>query len=162
MRIKMSNSQKHGRWVSASDGDGVVCSVCGEDPHFLAFDASGYKFCPNCGAKMDEKPGKDEISMNKIPYDQRKAVYEKAISKYGVNKQIWKFMEEVAELQEAVCKYLSGRIGFGFDNVAEEIADVTIMLEQLRLLFDCNDLVNEYIDKKVERLQHNLSKEFPF
>ena len=38
------------------------------------------------------------------------------------------------------------------DKIAEETADVTIMLEQLRLIFGLNDMVCEAMDEKVERL----------
>lgn len=51
----------HGRWNIASDGDGVVCSVCSEDFCTLIHETERFKFCPNCGAKMDlkvERPGR--------------------------------------------------------------------------------------------------------
>ena len=37
--------------------------------------------------------------------------------------------------------------------VFEEIADVQIMLEQLRLIFGLNDLVHEHRDRKILRLK---------
>lgn len=154
----MSNSQKHGRWTLASDGDGVVCSVCGTDFCTLVYHTDDFKFFPHCGAVMDEKPGKDEGKMNTIPYEQRKAVYEKAIKAYGAESQTWKFLEEVAELQDAICKRCFLRDSV--EHVAEEIADVTIMLEQLRIIFGVNDLVCECMDRKVERLKEKL-EEYP-
>lgn len=42
----------HGRWNIASDGDGVVCSICSEDFCTLINETERFKFCPNCGAKM--------------------------------------------------------------------------------------------------------------
>jgi len=50
--------QKHGRWIECEDSLMDVyyeCSVCGE-AFFLdegTPDENCYKFCPNCGAKMD-------------------------------------------------------------------------------------------------------------
>lgn len=43
----------HGRWDMATDGDGVVCSVCGTDFCILLNETDGFKYCPNCGARMD-------------------------------------------------------------------------------------------------------------
>ena len=37
--------------------------------------------------------------------------------------------------------------------VFEEIADVQILLEQLRLIFGLNDLVHEHRDRKILRLK---------
>ena len=158
----MSDFRQHGKWVADYQIVGIMCSECGWYHPPKAFDSHFFRTCPHCGATMDEKPemGKDDVDMNTMPYEQRKAVYEKAIKNYGVNSQVWKFVEEVAELQDAICKSQDERRSL--DNIAEEIADVTIMLEQLRLIFDCNDLVNEYIDKKIARLRDNMREEFPF
>lgn len=43
----------HGKWEDASDLDGVVCSVCGEDFCVLTNENERFKYCPNCGARMD-------------------------------------------------------------------------------------------------------------
>ena len=43
----------HGRWVEADDGDGAVCSVCGEDFCNVYLEVERFNYCPNCGAKMD-------------------------------------------------------------------------------------------------------------
>ena len=43
-----------GRWEDADDGDGVVCSVCREDFCNLIYEIERFKYCPNCGAKMEE------------------------------------------------------------------------------------------------------------
>ena len=58
--------------------------------------------------------------------------------------------------QQAICKILIG--GENFDHLAEEIADATITLEQMRLLFNINDAVCVYMDSKVQRLDNNLRK----
>lgn len=150
----MSKSQKHGRWTLASNGEGVVCSVCGYDYCNVIHETKKFYFCPHCGAEM-ENVG-DETAMNKIPYEQRKEVYMEAIRKHGITSQVWKFIEEVGELQEAISKYRSCRDDA--EHVAEEIADVTIMLEQLRIIFGVNDLVCGYMDSKVERLKEKLEE----
>ena len=43
----------HGRWIEAEDGDGAVCSVCGEDFCNVYLEVERFLYCPNCGAKMD-------------------------------------------------------------------------------------------------------------
>ena len=42
----------HGRWCLADDGDGVVCSECGEDFCNIYLEVERFKYCPNCGARM--------------------------------------------------------------------------------------------------------------
>ena len=52
---------KHGRWIPISDGAWAECSECGEacdvsdNGGMTAFElfCDCYKYCPNCGAKMD-------------------------------------------------------------------------------------------------------------
>lgn len=43
----------HGRWKEADDGDGAVCSVCGEDFCNIYLEVERFNHCPNCGALMD-------------------------------------------------------------------------------------------------------------
>lgn len=45
---------KHGRWYLADDGDGLVCSECGEDFCNIYLEVDRFKYCPNCGAYMRE------------------------------------------------------------------------------------------------------------
>jgi hypothetical protein len=94
--------------------------------------------------------------MNQISYEERQKVYMNALITYGDRKQMVKCLEELAECQQAICKILIG--GENFDHLAEEIADATIVLEQMRLLFNINDRVCEYMDAKVKRLDDNLRK----
>ena len=95
--------------------------------------------------------------MNQIDYNHRSRVYTNALIRYGDEKQMIKCLEELAECQQAICKVLWG--GENFRHLAEEIADATIMLEQMRLMFNINDDVCEFMDTKVKRLEDNLRKE---
>ena len=92
--------------------------------------------------------------MNQIPYEERKKTYMNALIANGDRVQMVKCLEELAECQQAICKILIG--GEDFDHLAEEIADATITLEQIRLMFNINDRVCEYMDAKVQRLDDNL------
>ena len=93
--------------------------------------------------------------MNKIGYGERCEVYAAALERYGVDKQTTKAIEEMSELTKEICKL---KIGDGsLYHLAEEIADVTIMLEQLRIFFDVNDEVCKQMDEKVRRLRRRVS-----
>ena len=95
--------------------------------------------------------------MNRIEYDERRVVYVDAIKRYGRDLQLWVLVEEMSELTKEICKVMRGDGDVAA--IAEEIADVTIMLEQARLIFGANDLVGAYMDEKVMRLRERLLKE---
>lgn len=92
--------------------------------------------------------------MNKIPYEQRVQTYTNALIQYGERNQMTVALEELSECQKEICKILRGE--GNLEHLAEEIADATIMLEQLRLFFAINDLVCEKMDEKIIRLDTRL------
>ena len=94
------------------------------------------------------------IFMNKIPYEQRVQTYTNALITYGEKAQMVVALEELSECQKEICKILRGKGNLA--NLAEEIADATIMLEQLRLFFQVNDLVCQKMDEKISRLDNRL------
>lgn len=94
------------------------------------------------------------IEMNKIPYEERKRIYELAVDRWGIEPQLLMVLEEMSELQKEICKFFRGVNNK--EAIAEETADVTIMLEQLRLIFGNNQNVCEAMDKKMERLAERL------
>ena len=59
MRDKDLVEVVHGRWVEADDGDGAVCSVCGEDFCNVYLEVERFNYCPNCGADMRERKDDD-------------------------------------------------------------------------------------------------------
>ena len=81
-------------------------------------------------------------------------VLHRALDTYGSALQIVVMMEEMSELQKELCKYLRGK--YSPANIAEEIADVEIMLEQMKMLFCCADDVHDVRRRKVERLKERL------
>jgi len=95
--------------------------------------------------------------MNKITYDERKAVYEQALAAYGERAQVLMVIEEMSELTKEICKHFRGRPNI--EELADEVADVTIMLEQLRLIYGLNAKVCEHMDMKVLRLKKRLGME---
>ena len=95
--------------------------------------------------------------MNKIPYEARKEIYQKALSKFGLLSQMVVALEELSECQKEICKCMRGIADL--DHLAEEIADATIMLEQMRLYLNLNDAVSQKMDEKVLRLEEKISKD---
>lgn len=93
--------------------------------------------------------------MNKIDHAARVAVYEKAIARNGMLLQAIVAVEELSEAQKEVCKLL--REQGDLEHLAEEIADATIMLEQLRVMFNLDEAVDRYMDAKVQRLADRLN-----
>lgn len=85
-----------------------------------------------------------------------KYIFEKALAHYGPEAQIKMLYEEMAELQLAVCKH--GRGADNIDNIAEEIADVGIMLDQMRLLFNVETRSREIRLEKVARLAERMNR----
>lgn len=66
-------------------------------------------------------------------------------------------IEELSEVQKELCKVYRGK--GDMEHLAEEIADATIMLEQMRYFFGLNDMVCRKMDAKVQRLDDNLAPE---
>lgn len=75
-----------------------------------------------------------------------------AIRTYGEKEQECQAIEECAELIQAINHKHRGRK----HNIAEEIADVQIMLEQLILINDCADEVMEIHRAKIEILYQRV------
>ena len=78
------------------------------------------------------------------------------IKKYGEYFQVLKAIEECSELSQALCRVVNETCEKGnFDkkvvDMIDEIADVAIMLEQLKIIFHCHDQVKERIDFKINR-----------
>ncbi len=93
----------------------------------------------------------------KIPYNVRKVVYEEAIKTFGTVSQIWMAVEEMSELTKELAKGQRPN-GTSAAALADEIADVTIMMEQLGILFEVNQQVQDRIDFKVERLAQRIEE----
>lgn len=92
--------------------------------------------------------------MNQIPYDERVKVYADALQTFGGGAQLVKALEELTEVQLEIHRALNGRADLA--HLAEEVADATIMLEQVRQMFNINELVCEFMDAKVTRLRQRV------
>ena len=85
---------------------------------------------------------------------ERRDIMLRAIHRYGEAAQIDMAVEEMAELTKALCKVKRATPGATttavIANVIEEIADVQIMLDQLRLIFSRS--TDEVEEDKLRRL----------
>ena len=88
--------------------------------------------------------------------DKNKEVYKRALEIYGEKSQINMMFEEMSELQKELCKSTRGIQNRRM--IADEIADVEIVLGQMKLLFDIENEVVERKEFKVERLMTRLDQ----
>lgn len=86
---------------------------------------------------------------------ERNRVYDAAIEEFGEEMQLMVAVEELAELQKEVIKHLRG-IGIK-PNMIEEIADVEIMLEQMKMMLEIKETEVEKVKEyKINRLMERL------
>lgn len=92
----------------------------------------------------------------------------KIINHYGVMKQLKYFQTEVFELNEAIIRAEEELRTDGFlsiteenkEHIAEEIADVMVILEQLRLHYEISiEEVGKIFKSKVERQLERIKNE---
>ena len=95
--------------------------------------------------------------MNKISYEERATVYADALATFGTGMQLIVALEEMSELQKEITKGLRGDLNKM--HLAEELADATIMLEQVRQIFGVNEQVCEMMDSKILRLRQRIEDE---
>ena len=77
-----------------------------------------------------------------------------ALDTYGAEAQIMMVFEEMAELQKELCKNARGSRNVVL--IAEEIADVEIMLAQMKLHFDIVKETEDWKAIKLHRLKRRL------
>ena len=94
----------------------------------------------------------------KINYLQKK-VLKRAIDQYGADKQRLIVIEELSELQKAIIKQIRKPCQENVGNIAEEIADVYIMLKQLEMMYGIGTAIQGNISYKVKRLKKRLKEE---
>lgn len=85
-------------------------------------------------------------------------LYKRAIEKWGEDSQILKTLEELGELVKALSNYLAIKTTQNAEKVIEEMADVSIMLEQLRYFTFDEFEFQKYREFKLERLENLLDE----
>lgn len=89
--------------------------------------------------------------------DEQKAKCREICKHYGNQNQCLKAIEEMSELQQAIVKVYIGDNG-DLDHVIEEIADVCIMMEQLKFIFDPIGIdmrmkINMKLNRQLKRME---------
>ncbi|MFA6860494.1 MAG: hypothetical protein WCR30_03815 [Clostridia bacterium] len=95
--------------------------------------------------------------------EDRLKMYEEAIKKWGLNSQLDQLIEEMAELTIALSKYKRKYTNGEYagnskidENLIEELADVSLVLEEMRIHFG-EEKVEEIMTQKMKRLESYLS-----
>lgn len=91
-------------------------------------------------------------------------ILKRAVYKYGPKTQEIKAVEELGELQQAICKVLLenehghlGAVARETEHMFEEIADVEIMLDQIRIIYsEADQSVAAWRAKKLHRLAERM------
>lgn len=83
---------------------------------------------------------------------------EKIVQHYGIRKQVKKFAEEAYELEEAVIEAYEICADERLAHVAEELADVMVLWEQIRLYHGIptqtiQGIVTEKINRQLKRME---------
>jgi hypothetical protein len=81
-----------------------------------------------------------------------------AIRTFGKENQTFVAIEELSELQKELCKLLRGNCD-NFEHIAEEIADVEIVLWELVEMMKLGDMVDMYRAFKLQRLKSRIAIE---
>lgn len=92
--------------------------------------------------------------------EEEKALYKQAQIKWGFQFQRNLCIEDCSELIQELVKFGREINGSTVQSIAEEIADVKIMLGQMEMMFHNSDLVKEAKERKLKRLAELLDNEF--
>lgn len=84
------------------------------------------------------------------------AICQAALETFGKELQVTMAIEEMSELTKELCKNSRGQENT--THIAEEIADVEIMLQQMVMLFDCAGQVETFRRYKLERLAGRIEE----
>ena len=97
--------------------------------------------CKREKAKMDTEANDD--------------LYSRAVNTFGETSRLILAIEEMSELTKELSKYIRGRQNVG--GICEEMADVEIMLEQLKIVFRNRAAVDYHRSQKLQRLGDKLN-----
>lgn len=130
------------------------CSDCGTKVN------AHTSICPICGKSyqpaFDGEPHIDELEENDVRF---------IVEHYGGQHQLQMLQEELAELIQAISKYQRSanevELAAAIDKVAEETADVEIMLKQSAIIMRYSEpeftkIKNKYIYEKIERQYNHI------
>lgn len=101
-----------------------------------------------------------EVDDHNVIINKQEEIFKKSIKIYGKDAQCRQAMEECAELIQAINKCLRyPDDGFKVSNLIEEIADVKIMLFQLKEIFEINNSeIDYFINFKADRESKRIAE----
>lgn len=99
--------------------------------------------------------------------DKQKSVCVIAVSHYGEQHQVVKAVEELSELQKELSKFVGYCMDGAFVNnvelkqrmlarITDEMADVNIVMEQLKMIFGNGVSVEQVVERKLLRLRARM------
>ena len=83
-----------------------------------------------------------------------RGVWRRALYKFGAKAQVLMFIEESAEAVEAILHHNRGKTDV--NHVIEELADLQIMIHQMRDFYDDDQRFIEIYTQKLQRLEGML------
>lgn len=128
-----------------------ICPIAGKDANFVGF----------VRVYDDEEVYLINTDSLKTCNEDLAVLATQALEHFGNTAQICQTMEECAELIQALNKTLrhvtdSEQVRH---NVLEELADVTIMLEQMKQLYDVDLEFDDILKEKMSKLRNYLSEQ---
>lgn len=94
--------------------------------------------------------------MGNIPYAARAKVYDEALAVNGADVQLLVAIEEMSESTKTLCKAMRGMVSR--EDIATEVADVLIGMEQVVRIFGIQSEVDAQMDYKIQRLHVKVVK----
>ena len=111
--------------------------------------------CKDAATALSTLQAENERLRKELEYEREHAnAYHEECGQWGPDAQTLMAFEEMAELQKELCKHARGK--HNRSAVAEEIADVQIMLEQMAELHGCAAQVTAWREVKLERLLERI------
>lgn len=86
---------------------------------------------------------------------EKNQLFEQVLTKWGIINQVFMVMEECGELLNVLAKAKRGRASK--DEIITELADVSIMVEQMAFFYGEKDFLIEK-ERKLQRLKERLNK----
>lgn len=108
------------------------------------------KKCECLYAEVEEHRRRDEHVQDMCNAD----VYQRVVHTYGETSRLILTIEEMSELTKELSKHIRGRNNMSA--ICEEMADVEIMLEQLKIVFNNRAAVDYHKAHKLQRLADRM------
>lgn len=86
-----------------------------------------------------------------------KSIYEHALDVWGVLSQKNQVIEECSEVIQAICHYRRGKCNI--DEVVGELADIQIMVNQMRIVFGADRFDHALAQKRVNLEANGMAAE---